>query len=77
MFDLKAAAQPPKPFRLPDKFWEPTPLQATLGAPMGTPWNHVDYTWLHQVRGGSTIPKLEAPEVGQIIAPLWKKYIET
>lgn len=26
----EAAAQPPKPFRLPDKFWEPTPLQVQL-----------------------------------------------
>jgi hypothetical protein len=33
----EAAAQPPKPFRLPDKFWEPTPLQAHMCGPWGVP----------------------------------------
>ena len=32
----QAPEQPPKPFRLPDKFWEPTPLQVGMGR---TAWN--------------------------------------
>lgn len=48
--------QPPKPFRLPDKHWEPTPLQVRLGKERIT-WRDVDIIQHFIADNGYILPR--------------------
>lgn len=48
--------QPPKPFRLPDKYWEPTPLQARLANEKVT-WRDVDIIQHYIADNGYILPR--------------------